>query len=154
LSVCLLAHALLLNICMKMLVNCRSKYTKTDRISLCFFHFLNFRHLIGFFIFLCLTIFTATVIPRIGGSISSKIQQNLDQMVEQNKTETQLGVAAPILSPHQDEQLKEIIQMQMQPQCSWPLIGATEISATCRSSHVNNHTNACVQVVFLPFVLL
>ncbi|KAF3338136.1 heptahelical transmembrane protein 4-like protein [Carex littledalei] len=102
-------------------------------------------HLIGFFIFLCLTIFTAMVIPRIGGSISSKIQQNLDQLVEPNRREAQLGVIATILSPSHDEQLREIIQMQMQPQCSWPLIGTTEIPTTCRSSHVNNHTNACVQ---------
>jgi hypothetical protein len=99
-----------------------------------------------------LTLFTATVIPRIGGSISSRIQQNLDQLVEHNKTEAQFGVASTIFSWHQEQQLKEIIQMQMQPQCSWPLIGAAEISATCLSSHVNNHTNACVQVVFLPFI--
>ncbi|KAJ1697135.1 hypothetical protein LUZ63_005647 [Rhynchospora breviuscula] len=103
-------------------------------------------HLIGFFIFLCLTIFTAVVIPRIGGSISSKIQQNFHELVEQNKTEAQVGLIASILSPSHDDRLKEIIQMQMQPQCSWPLTGATEIPTTCRSSHVDNNTNACVQI--------
>lgn len=95
------------------------------------------------------------VIPRIGGSISSKIQQNLDQLVEPNRRDqAQLGLIATILSPSHDEQLREIIQMQMQPQCSWPLTGTTEIPTTCRSSHVNNHTNACVQVGFLALFWL
>ncbi|KAJ3675598.1 hypothetical protein LUZ60_004640 [Juncus effusus] len=95
-------------------------------------------HLLGFFIFLCLTIFTAMVIPRINGPSIPTVKNYFIQVVEPNSTEGKLGHIGCLIDLDPDGSKESSL---LRAHCtSWPLTGTRDFQSSLADDNCTNYT--------------